>query len=158
VLGVAPVLALVGVRAGLGTAGDAWTTAGGWRLLGAPLALAGLALALWAVQAFARAGVAPSPVETPDRLVTDGPMQYVRNPVYLGTVGGVLGVAVLLASVVAAGYALALAVAYHLVVVRREEPALAERFGGEYDRYRRRVPRWLPAPRSPSRGADRDKS
>jgi protein-S-isoprenylcysteine O-methyltransferase Ste14 len=39
----------------------------------------------------------------------------------------------------------------HLLVVRVEERDLRKRFGQDYDRYCRRVPRWLPrlgAPRA----------
>ena len=32
-------------------------------------------------------------------------------------------------------------------VVLYEEPALARRFGAEYEAFRARVPRWLPRPR-----------
>jgi hypothetical protein len=77
-------------------------------------------------------------------LVTDGPYSVVRNPLYLfnfvGAVG--LGLAVenpVLAALLAAGFAL-----FYPGVVRREEAALQEAFGGAYARYRMSTPRWIP--------------
>ena len=42
---------------------------------------------------------------------------------------------------------------FHLAVGRVEEPALRQHFGATYEQYCRRVPRWFPAPTSPSRAA-----
>ena len=39
---------------------------------------------------------------------------------------------------------------FHGAVVRVEEPALRRHFSAEYEEYCKRVPRWLPAPTSPS--------
>lgn len=44
-------------------------------------------------------------------------------------------------------YAAGVATAFHLFVVGYEEPHLRRVFGPEYDAYRQRVPRWLPAGR-----------
>lgn len=113
------------------------------RVLGVPVVLAGLGLAVWAVHAFAAAGEPPSPADPPARLVTAGPLARTRNPIYLGTVLAASGVALLFGSAVVAGYAAALWLVYHVLVVYREEPELSETLGEEYDRYRERVPRWL---------------
>jgi protein-S-isoprenylcysteine O-methyltransferase Ste14 len=112
-------------------------------LIGALPAAAGLAVVAWAVHTFALAGVTPAPETTPERLVTDGPLAYTRNPLYLGTVLGAGGMAILSASPLGGGYAALMAVVYHLVVVYREEPRLTETMGGEYERYCSSVPRWV---------------
>lgn len=65
VLAVAPALAAV-PRAGLGVA------LGSLRLVGPPLALAGLCLAAWSVHSFAQAGEPPSPADEPGQLVIAG--------------------------------------------------------------------------------------
>jgi len=116
---------------------------GPFRSGGVALAAAGLGLVGWTLQAFAAAGEPPSPADSPDRLVTRGPLAYSRNPLYLGTVLAAAGVAVALESVVALSYAGVLWLVYHAVVVVHEEPQLREQFGDRYDRYRERVPRWL---------------
>ncbi|TYT63678.1 methyltransferase family protein [Natrialba swarupiae] len=40
-------------------------------------------------------------------------------------------------------------IGFHNRVLEYEEPHLAEAYGEEYDRYRERVPRWLPRVRRP---------
>jgi protein-S-isoprenylcysteine O-methyltransferase Ste14 len=125
----------------------------GWT--GLPAVVAGLGLVVVSLRAFARAGTTPSPAERPDRLVTGGPLAHTRNPIYLGTVLATAGEALALGSAVVAGYAGALWTVYHLLVVYREEPALATAFGDDYEAYREQVPRWVPVPSSlpfPDRG------
>jgi protein-S-isoprenylcysteine O-methyltransferase Ste14 len=81
-------------------------------------------------------------------LVTAGPYARVRNPMYLGTVIGVLAFAgmsglwyAVLAAAVILGLVYAGAIAY-------EEAFLSARLGEEYQRYREAVPRVLPALRA----------
>lgn len=111
---------------------------------GAVAIAAGLVLVSWTVRTYSRAGETLSPVVQPDRLVRTGPLAWTRNPLYLGVVTAVAGVAVLAGSPVAGGYAALLALMYHGLVVRVEEPKLAAVFGDAYRDYRAEVPRWLP--------------
>lgn len=103
----------------------------------------GLGLVGWTLRAFAAAGEPPSPADPPRQLVTRGPLAYSRNPLYLGTVIAALGEALLLESVVVAGYGLLLWLVYHLLTVYREEPELRAQFGEDFDDYCERVPRWF---------------
>jgi len=105
--------------------------------------VAGLAVAVWGVHSFAVGGTVPSPVGEPERLVTDGALAYSRNPIYLGTVVAAAGEALAFGAPALAGYAAALWLVYHLLVVYREEPALADAFGRDYEDYREAVSRWL---------------
>ena len=82
-------------------------------------------------------------VEPPQRLVITGLYRYSRNPIYVAHVGVLLGLflhrgeaALLLYTCIYAGI-------IHAGVVWHEEPELELRFGSEYERYRRSVPRWL---------------
>jgi protein-S-isoprenylcysteine O-methyltransferase Ste14 len=137
VLGVGPALAVTAPSSTAVAVPDAVVATGTLVVAG------GLALAVWGVQSFAAAAEAPSPVGRTATLVTDGALAHSRNPIYLGTVVAALGEAVALGSSVLAGYAAALWVVYHLLVVYREEPALATAFGAAYADYRESVPRWL---------------
>ncbi len=79
-------------------------------------------------------------------LITNGPFAYVRNPLYVGNMLLYAGVGVM--SMALVPWLLIIAVAwfyvqYHLIVTQEEE-YLAERFGGEYEEYRRRVGRFVP--------------
>lgn len=111
---------------------------------GLVIGAAGIALVAWTVVTFSRAGETLSPVVRPDRLVTAGPLAVTRNPLYLGVVTTVAGIAVLAGSPAVAGYTVVLAVVYHGIVVLVEEPKLEGTFGDTYRSYCDEVPRWLP--------------
>ena len=113
------------------------------RFAGLPAVVAGLALAVWGVDSFARAGEPPSPADEPARLVTTGALARTRNPLYLGTVVAAAGAGLVLESVVVLAYAGLLWATYHLLTVYHEEPQLREELGEAYESYCERVPRWL---------------
>ena len=62
----------------------------------------------------------------------------------------ILGWALLFRAPELLAYALGVGACFHLFIVLYEEPHLRRSFGSEYDRYRSRVGRWLPRPRSSS--------
>jgi len=66
--------------------------------------------------------------------------------VVLSTLGAlvVLGETWLFLSLPLLEYAVAMAIACHLFVIRCEEPTLGRTFGGSYAEYRRTVARWIP--------------
>ena len=88
-------------------------------------------------------GGGPGLANPPDRIVEAGPYRWVRNPMYLGHLIFLAGVALVLHSWIAAAV-----FAFHLVWfdrrVRSDERHLAERFGEAYRDYCRRVKRWIP--------------
>jgi protein-S-isoprenylcysteine O-methyltransferase Ste14 len=97
--------------------------------------------------------------EEPPRLVDRGLYRVSRNPMYLGVLLVAAGQAVVFASAPLAGYAAALAVMFHLVVVLIEEPHLRRARGPSYEEYCRQVPRWLGWPtRSPLRPMRRERT
>ena len=79
----------------------------------------------------------------PERLVETGIYARVRNPMYLGHVIYMIGVALTFQSWFGAAIAAARTVWFHFRVLR-DERGLAERFGEPYVAYTRRVKRWLP--------------
>jgi protein-S-isoprenylcysteine O-methyltransferase Ste14 len=110
-----------------------------------PLA-AGVALMLWCWYDFATRGRGtPAPYDPPTRLVTAGPYRVVRNPMYVAGVTFLIGLALVTGAPGLLAYAAAFLAATMLFVLGYEQPALAERFGAEYERYRREVPGWIPA-------------
>ena len=121
------------------------TDAIGW--LGGAIVLAGLALHFWSSATLARG---ERQGEAWSTLVTDGPFQYVRNPIYLAGITLLLGVGLLYSPwrAVDLGLPLLLLVYFHVAVVRVEEPELRRRFSLKYEAYCERVPRWFPVPTS----------
>ncbi len=86
----------------------------------------------------------------PGRLVTTGLFAHCRNPMYVGVLSVLAGLSMASRSPISGIYLLSAAAAFHLRVVRHEEPLAAETFPAEWPTYRRRVPRWVP--RLTSRG------
>ena len=115
------------------------------RVLGGVLLVAA---AVVLVNAFARFVVeglgTPAPVAPTEHLVVGGPYRYVRNVMYIAVTAAIVGQALLLGSVALLVYA-AVAWAGMAAFARwYEEPALADRYGAQYEEYRRVVPAWLP--------------
>jgi protein-S-isoprenylcysteine O-methyltransferase Ste14 len=80
------------------------------------------------------------------RLVTTGPYALVRHPMYLGAFMGVLG-----AVLVYRTWTMVVVLAQSAVFearASREDEALAAEFGETWQSYKRRVPAWIPRPRS----------
>ena len=138
----------VAVPAWILTAGDAPAVRGLPRLVGAlAIGLAGAAV-LWLVAVFVLRGRGTHvPLDPPRHLIATGLYAWIRNPMYLLYVVILLGEALWFGSWMLAGYALVFWLVFHAYVVGREEPLLRRRFGGRYEAYRTRVPRWLPSPR-----------
>ena len=133
--------------------GGGWAHAielGAWHYAGLPVLAAGIALMAWCVVDFGRRGRGtPAPIDPPRRLVVSGPYAWVRNPMYVGAGLVVLGEAVFWEAPRLLAYLGGLGVITHLFVVGYEERALARKFGEDYQRYRARVPRWIPRPPRP---------
>ena len=119
-----------------------------FRVAGALLLAAG---AVVLVQAFVRFVVeglgTPAPVAPTQRLVVGGLYRYVRNPMYLAVLATIAGEALLLGRLWLLVYAAAVGIAFVAFVRWYEEPALARRFGAQYDAYRGAVPGWRPRTR-----------
>ena len=89
-------------------------------------------------------GGTPAPIAPTKTLVVRGLHRFVRNPMYLGVALVVGGQAWLYHSLHIAIYLACFWLIAHLFVLFYEEPTLHKQFGEEYDRYRERVPRWIP--------------
>lgn len=81
----------------------------------------------------------------PERLVTDGIYARTRNPMYLGHLIHLTGLALATRSPIALGY-LAGAIPWFDARVAADEARLEDRFGHDYVAYRDSVPRWIPRP------------
>ena len=79
-------------------------------------------------------------------LVTDGVYALVRNPMYVGNLLIVVGVAIAANSWATVLVGIPLAVFMYICIVAAEEEYLLGRFGEAFKAYCRDVPRWLPRP------------
>jgi protein-S-isoprenylcysteine O-methyltransferase Ste14 len=118
----------------------AWARPVGWALV-----VVGALVTLWCVSTFvARGRGTPAPFDPPREFVAVGPYRYVRNPMYIGGFGVILGAGLVLPSPSIVGLAILFLVFFHLFVLLYEEPTLESRFGGPYVQYKSVVHRWLP--------------
>jgi protein-S-isoprenylcysteine O-methyltransferase Ste14 len=109
------------------------------------LLLAGGGLFAWTVGLFAGRGRGTlAPWDPPERLVVEGPYRHVRHPMISGVFLLLLGQAAAARSRLTVAWAAAFALTNAFYLPLWEEPELVARFGDDYLRYRRHVPRWVP--------------
>ena len=111
--------------------------------IGIALLICGVALAASAVRRFRFANTSLQPWEPSSSLITDGPFQFSRNPVYLAYTLVYLGIGVWVNSVWPVALLPLVIGLMHSLVIRREESYLESRFGDVYLSYKQRVRRWL---------------
>jgi protein-S-isoprenylcysteine O-methyltransferase Ste14 len=115
--------------------------AAGW--LGAIVFALALALFAWAIATMTRAG---SNVQTrlpTTTIVETGPYRFTRNPIYLGMVLGLIGLAIAFNSLWLLVTLVPFAFVIRYGVITREEAYLERKFGEVYLAYKSRVRRWL---------------
>ncbi|MGH7522024.1 MAG: methyltransferase family protein [Gemmatimonadales bacterium] len=106
---------------------------------------AGAVVLIRCIADFARIGRGTlAPVDPPKTLVVRGLYRYVRNPMYVGVLGVLLGEALLFQSVPLLTYTAIWFLFVNLFVSFYEEPTLRAQFGESYQQYRRAVRRWIP--------------
>ena len=76
--------------------------------------------------------------------VIAGPYTRLRNPLLVGVILALVGLALAMQCGAVWLAAAAAAIAAHVWVVRVEEPRLRDSFGEAYREYLARVPRWMP--------------
>jgi protein-S-isoprenylcysteine O-methyltransferase Ste14 len=115
------------------------------RVIGGVVIAAGAVTLIGSFAQFAVEGRGtPAPPAPTEQLVVRGPYRYVRNPMYLAVLAVITGQALLLGRPVLLGYAAAVGAAFTGFVYGYEQPALARRYGAQYQAYRRAVPGWWP--------------
>ena len=112
-------------------------------LLGAVVFVLALAQAIWAIDTMTRAGTNVPTNRPTTAIVESGPYRFTRNPIYLGMLLSLIGLAIAFNNL----WLLTMLVPFALVirygVVAREEAYLERKFGDVYRGYRSRVRRWL---------------
>jgi len=97
----------------------------------------------WAIVTITRAGSNVPTNRPTTAIVETGPYRFTRNPIYLGMVLGLIGLAIAFNSLWLLLTLVPFALAICFGVVAREEAYLERKFGDVYRRYRARVRRWL---------------
>lgn len=112
-------------------------------LIGVALITVGITFVVLARREFARHSQPTEPARPTCQLVTSGVFSISRNPLYLGGVAVVVGIALLFDL----GWILALLppalIGCHYILIAPEEQYLAEKFGADYHTYAASVHRWV---------------
>jgi protein-S-isoprenylcysteine O-methyltransferase Ste14 len=114
-----------------------------WRLAGVLPLLLGLGLNVAADARLKRYRTTVKPFEKPAVLVTTGVYRMTRNPMYLGFILVLLGLALLMGSLSAFFDIPPFAVLMEVVFIRKEERMMETAWGREWLVYQAQVRRWV---------------
>jgi protein-S-isoprenylcysteine O-methyltransferase Ste14 len=114
-----------------------------WNLIGLLLLASGIILNLSADNSFKRANTTVKPFQESSNLVTDGIFQMSRNPMYLGMILILTGIAVLLKSLSPFLIVIPFFILIDRTYIRVEEQMLAGKFGAQWEAYKAKTGRWL---------------
>ena len=106
------------------------------RLAGIALTDAGVALAIWARVVLGKQWSGTVTIKEGHRLIRNGPYSVVRHPIYSGLLLAFLGTALVVGEL-RAFLAVGVILVIWLIKSRVEERFMTERFGREYEDYRR---------------------
>ncbi len=110
---------------------------------GVVLIVLGVILNIWSGSTLRRSNTTIDFGETPNRLVTDGPFRFSRNPIYLSGVTLSLGLTISFGSLILLIFSIALFVILNSFYIPIEENRLANEFGRSYHEYKQSVSRWI---------------
>ena len=114
-----------------------------WNVLGVIPLACGIALNLVADRAFHQAQTTVKPFEQSAALITSGVFRITRNPMYLGYILILVGVALIVRSLTPYAVIPVFAILMDRVFIRVEEQMLEENFGQSWLEYAKKVRRWL---------------
>ena len=114
-----------------------------WPWLGLVPLLLGLGLLISGSGRFRKIGTNLKTFDEPGVLVTDGPFRFSRNPMYLGFLLLLLGVAAIMGAGTPFVGPLAFVLAAALWYIPFEERMMRAKFGEAYEAYSRKVRRWI---------------
>ena len=116
---------------------------GFWRLSGIILMILGLILANSGAGEFRKAKTGFQLQTGGSSLVTSGAFRYSRNPMYLGTLFWLAGLAVLLGSLITFLFPILFFALANFLLIPPEEKKLQQTFGEQFISYRQGVRQWL---------------
>ena len=112
-------------------------------LLGVLVFAVGLGIAKRGSDVFEKEGTNIETFNNPDRLVTDGLFRISRNPMYLGFLTALVGMAVMLGNLSSFLVAFVFFIVTDRWYITFEEDAMAKAFGERYAEYKAKTRRWL---------------
>lgn len=114
-----------------------------WNLLGLLPIIIGVYINLWADHAFHQVQTTIKPYERPSTLIVHGCFSYTRNPMYLGFVLVLIGIAILIMTLSPWVVIPLFIVILDTLYIPHEEQMLTEEFGSLWEGYKKQVHRWI---------------
>ena len=114
-----------------------------WNYIGFGLIIFGIIMNLWTDSLFKKKQTTVKPHKIPNSLITSGSFKLSRNPMYVGVVSILLGVAIFLGSLVTFVFPIVLVVIIEKLFIPTEEKNLEKKFGNKYVDYKKKVRRWI---------------
>ena len=114
-----------------------------YNLSGIVLVVLGIWIMVWADSLFKKSNTEVKPFDKPAILVTNGPFRVSRHPMYVGFVGLLLGVAMLLGSLIAFVAPVAMFITLATIFIPFEEDMCQKVFDEAYSDYKTCVRKWL---------------
>lgn len=112
-------------------------------IVGTAIALLGVLLGFWSWLLFKKYDIALRPTSDTHKLIFEGPYRFTRNPIYLGMVLFLLGIAMYIGTLPFYLVAVAFFITLNNVYIPYEEIKLSSKFSDSYLDYTRQVRRWL---------------
>ena len=112
-------------------------------LLGLILILSGISLVLVSFRFMRKMKTTFIPDGTPEVLISSGPFKFSRNPIYLGMLTILVGVAFLMSSLSAIIIAFVFGIIINFTWIAHEEKKLHELFSEDWENYSSKVRRWI---------------
>ncbi len=112
-------------------------------VLGGLVAIIGLGFTLSGARLFSRIGTNIKTFDKPDQLVVSGLFHISRNPMYLGFLLLLTGIAIALGTLTPFGIVIAFFIITSHWYIPFEEQKMEETFGADYLTYKSRTRRWL---------------
>ena len=109
----------------------------------AVLGITGFGVMMWAWWQFQKHEVAICPTDATHYLITDGVYRFTRNPMYLGMIMMLCGIAAYVGTLPFNVAALTYFIIIDRVFCPYEEEKLMAAFGRDYETYRSQVRRWI---------------
>ncbi len=113
------------------------------RFVGYGFGVIGVVLVAWGIASLKRHDTTFLPHEASTTLVTTGPFQVLRNPIYLGDVFVFFGLAEMTKNIWFVIFGVVFALAVTWLAILPEEAHLEARFGDAYRDYRAKTRRWI---------------
>ena len=114
-------------------------------IAGLLLIFTGLYIMILTITKFVRIGKGTlAPWSPTGKLVIDGMYRYVRNPMIIGVLIVLAGESIAILSLNIFIWTLIFFIINNIWYIFYEEPDLEKKFGDEYRKYKKSVPRWIP--------------